>query len=607
MHYGYGYFEEDHPGKVGDFKIWKRIIGFIRPVWNKIAIAILLSLIITAAELILPYLIRLTIDSYIINGSLDYTARLDGLLKLACLFLAIIVIAFFANFFQVWLLEYAGQNIMHDMRQRLFGHLLSLDVSFFDTNPVGKLVTRLTNDIQNMHEMFTSVIITIFNDLLILSGIICALFLMDPKLALLLGLNLPLILLLTKFFSAYAREAFRLIRTSLARINSFVQEALSGIVIIQSFLKERETARKFEELNYGNYLKNIYQIKIFAIFVPLIEVLASVSIAVIIWYGGTEVIKSNITIGTLAAFISYMRLFFRPIRELSQKYSIIQSALASAERIFELLDTRPNIEQYSVGEKLVRVDGKIEFRNVSFGYEPGKPIIKNLSFCARPGETIAIVGATGAGKTTLVNLLERFYEPDEGEILLDSRDIRRLNLEWFRTQIGLVMQDIFIIPGTIRENILLDKNISEEKLRKILAISQFENVLKRHNKRLETRTGDGGIELSAGEKQLLALARVLVRNPQILILDEATASIDTETELLIEKAMQATLANRTSIIIAHRLATIRKATNIIVMDRGKIVEQGTHEELMKNKGLYYQLQRLQKLSSDYRGVISSGT
>ena len=596
MRYGYGYFEEDHLGNIGDIKIWKRIIGFIRPVWNRVFIAVLLSLIITAAELTLPYLVRWAIDNYIINNSIAPSIRLHGLMKLSAFFFAIIAVAFIANFLQVYILEYAGQSIMHDMRQRLFGHLLRLDVPFFDKNPVGKLVTRLTNDIQNMHEMFTSVIITVFNDLIILSGIMCILFVMNQGLAFLLGLNLPIIFLLTKWFSTHAREAFRKIRTSLARINSFVQEALSGIVIIQGFLREKDTFKKFSELNYKNYLKNMYQIKIFAIFVPLIEVLGSVSIAIIIWYGGSEVLKNEVTIGTLAAFISYMRLFFRPIRELSQKYSIIQSALASAERIFELLDTRPETELISGNKRLRKIEGTIEFRNVSFSYEPGKPVLENFSFSVKLGKTLAIVGATGAGKTTIVNLLERFYEPDKGQILLDSVDIKEFDLKWYREQIGLVMQDVFIIPGTIRENILLDKNISERKLLEILEISQLGAVLNKHSGGLETKIGEGGIDLSAGEKQLLALARVLVRDPKVLILDEATANVDTETELLIEEAMKATLRNRTNIVIAHRLATIRRADNIIVMESGRIVESGTHMELLEANGLYRQLQELQALS-----------
>ena len=600
MRYGYGYFEEDHLGNIGDIKIWKRIIGFIRPVWNRVFIAVLLSLIITAAELTLPYLVRWAIDNYIINNSIAPSIRLHGLMKLSAFFFAIIAVAFIANFLQVYILEYAGQSIMHDMRQRLFGHLLRLDVPFFDKNPVGKLVTRLTNDIQNMHEMFTSVIITVFNDLIILSGIMCILFVMNQGLAFLLGLNLPIIFLLTKWFSTYAREAFRKIRTSLARINSFVQEALSGIVIIQGFLREKHTFKKFSELNYKNYLKNMYQIKIFAIFVPLIEVLGSVSIAIIIWYGGSEVLKNEVTIGTLAAFISYMRLFFRPIRELSQKYSIIQSALASAERIFELLDTRPETELISGNKRLRKIEGTIEFRNVSFSYEPGKPVLENFSFSVKPGKTLAIVGATGAGKTTIVNLLERFYEPDKGQILLDSVDIKEFDLKWYREQIGLVMQDVFIIPGTIRDNILLDKDIPEKKLLEILEISQLGAVLNKHSGGLETKIGEGGIDLSAGEKQLLALARVLVRDPKVLILDEATANVDTETELLIEEAMKATLRNRTNIVIAHRLATIRRADNIIVMESGRIVESGTHMELLEANGLYRQLQELQLSSCRYQ-------
>ncbi len=595
MHYGYGYFEEDHLGKISDLKVWKRIVSFVRPVWDKVAVAVLLSIVITASELSLPYMVKWAIDRYIVNVNDSPILRFHGLMKLSVFFFAVITIAFTASFFQVWVLEYAGQNIMHDMRQRLYGHLLHLDIPFFDKNPVGKLVTRLTNDIQNMHEMFTSVIITVFNDLIILFGIVSILFYMNAKLAFILGLNLPIILILTRFFSNYAREAFREIRTSLARINSFVQEALSGIVIIQGFLREKETLSKFDEINFRNYLKNMYQIKIFAVFVPLIEVLGSVSIAIIIWYGGKEVLGNDITIGILAAFISYMRLFFRPIRELSQKYSIIQSALASAERIFQLLDTKPETEFMSGTKKLTKVEGKIEFRNVSFAYQRHQQVIENFSLVVNRGETVAIVGATGAGKTTIANLLERFYEPDNGQILLDGIDIRKLELKWLRDQIGLVMQDVFIIPGSIRKNILLDREIPDKRLHEVLRISQFERVLKKHSRGIMTVIGEGGIELSAGEKQLLALARVLVKDPKVLVLDEATASVDTETEMLITAAIEATLCNRTNIIIAHRLATVKRADSIIVMDRGKIVETGTHDKLLQKGGLYYQLYKLQAI------------
>lgn len=593
MRYGYGYFEEDQLGQIGDMGLWRRIMGFVKPMWKKVTLAIVLSMIITASGLALPYLIKWAIDSYIINEQVETLKRLKGLEILSIVFFSVILVSFIANFFQVWILEYSGQRIMHGMRQRLFDHVLHLSIPFFDDNPVGKLVTRLTNDIQNMHEMFTSVIITVFNDLITLIGILCILFWMDWRLALLLGMLLPLMVVSTKWFSSYARDAFRAIRTSLARINAFVQEAVSGIVVIQLFLREKDTYEKFTQLNNKNFLKNLYQIKIFAVFVPLIEVMASVSVAFIVWYGGKEIIQERITIGTLAAFISYMRLFFRPIRELSQKYSIIQSAMASAERIFQLLDTT-DLPILEGGDRTRdRVDGTIEFQDVSFGYNSDKSVIKSLSFKVNKGETIAVVGATGAGKTTLVNLLERFYEPDRGRILLDSEDIRGYDIRWLRKQIGLVMQDVFLVPGTLRENIVLDGDVSELKLEEILRISQLENVIGKHKDGLDTRIGEGGIELSAGEKQLLALARVLVRDPRILILDEATANVDTETEMLIEQAIKATLVNRTNIIIAHRLSTIRRASKIIVMEGGQIVEEGTHEKLMMSRGMYYDLQMLQ--------------
>lgn len=593
MRNDFGYFEEERLKKSADLKLWRRIMLYTAPRWPEVLGAILLSLAITACSLALPHLVRLAIDDFIINGALAAEARLAGVANLALLFLGLVVMGFLTNFLQVILLEWTGQQIMHRMRQDLFGHILRLDTAFFNRNPVGKLVTRLTNDIQNMHEMFTSVIVTLFNDLIRIGGIMLLLFLMNWRLALLMIILVPVIIFNTILFSRLARLAFRDIRTQLARINSFLQEALSGISVIQLFSREKSSLDRFAELNETYLARSFYQIKVFALFMPLLEVLSAVAVALIIWYGGGQIIQTKMTMGVLVAFLSYMRLFFQPLRELSQKYSIVQSSLASAERIFQLLDTKNALPAATRPRVLERARGEIAFKGVTFGYEKEQPVLKELTFLAAPGETIAIVGATGAGKTTIISLLERFYDPDRGAILLDGIDLKELDVHQLRGHIGLVMQDVYIFPATFRENIVLDKKVSEERLAEIIEAAQLSRFVAALPHGLATRIGEGGQDLSAGQRQLLALARVLARDSRILVLDEATSSIDTETEMLIERAMAATMANRTSIVIAHRLSTIRRADRIMVMAQGRIGEVGDHESLMAEKGIYHHLQTLQ--------------
>jgi ATP-binding cassette, subfamily B, multidrug efflux pump len=593
MHYGYGYFEEDKLGEVTDINLWRRILAYASHYWQGIALAVVLSFAVIGSNLLLPYLVKLGIDDYIINTKIAVDQRFSGLAVLALIFGAAVVAGFIANYFQVTVLEWTGQNIMHRLRQHIFKHMLGLDLTFFNENPSGKLVTRLTNDIQNMHEMFTSVIVTVFNDAIRIIGILVLLFWLNHHLALLMILLLPLIMVFTLWFSKLARYAFREIRTNLARINAYLQEAVSGISLIQLYQKEKDTENNFVKLNKRYFQSSLYQIKIFGIFMPLLDIMASTTTGIIIWYGGILVIKGEMTIGVLVAFISYMRLFFQPLRELSQKYSIVQSAMASAERIFQLLDTRSRLKILSKPQDPGTFRGRLEFKGVTFGYISEKPVIHNLSFKIDSGETVAIVGATGSGKSTLVNLLERMYDPDHGRVLLDGHDLRELDPHWLRNTVGLVMQEVYLIPGTIKENIFLDLEMERNRLAEILKLAQLEELVERLPRGVDTMIGEGNLDLSAGQRQLLALARVMARNPKILVLDEATANVDSETEILIERAIAATLSQRTSIVIAHRLSTIRRADRIIVMDAGQIVEEGTHEKLMADRGFYHRLQNLQ--------------
>jgi ATP-binding cassette subfamily B protein len=605
MQHGFGYFEEERLGKANDLGLWRRISAYTLPHWPSVLGAILLSLAITACSLALPHLMRLAVDGFITAPQVAPAERLAGVSRLATLFLLLVVVGFVANFLQVVVLEWAGQRIMHHLRQDLFRHLVSLANPFFNRNPVGKLVTRLTNDIQNMYEMFSTVIVSLFNDIARLVGILAILLLMNWRLALLMLVLVPVIFINTIIFSRLARLAFRDIRTQMARLNSFLQEAIGGISIIQLFGREDYSRARFAEPNEAYLERSLYQIRIFGIFMPLLEVLSSVAVALIIWYGGGQIIQEKMTLGMLVAFLSYMRLFFQPLRELSQKYSVVQSALASAERIFQLLDSTNTLPAPANPKRPERVAGAIEFSGVTFGYNPERPVVQGLNFRVAPGETLAIVGATGAGKTTIINLLERFYDPDQGVVRLDGLDLREFDPLFLRGQIGLVMQEVYLFPASVRENIVLDRQLSEAQLAEVIATAQLTDLINGLPQGLETRIGEAGLDFSAGQRQLLALARVLARDPRILVLDEATASIDTETEMLIEKALAATLANRTSVVIAHRLSTIRRADRILVMDHGRLVEEGSHEELMAQPGLYHRLQTLRNGNSNYDDLAKS--
>lgn len=599
MH-NFGYSEEGRVGSVGDARIWRRILGYCRGHLIGLAGAVVLSLVVTVASLGLPRLMQLGIDHYIVIGTLSGAERIAGLGRVAVQYGLLVGVIFLATFWQVVVLEWLGQSIMQRLRQDLFAHLLTLDLRYFHNQPAGRLVTRLTNDIQNMHEMFTSVMVTLFNDGLKLAGIFWFLFLMNGRLALVMAVFIPLAVLVTLVFSRFAREQFRAIRSQMARINSFLAESLAGVGVIQSFGGQERSSQTHSGLTQEYLRRSFGQIKVFGAFMPLTELMSSAAIALIIWYGGGEVIRRHLTIGELAAFLSYMRLFFQPLRELSQKYSIVQSAMASAERIFQTLDTHSAMTVMEPEQPggLIPTAGAIECRGVRFGYEPDHLILKEIDLAVAPGETVALVGSTGAGKSTLISLLVRFYDPFEGTVSIDGQDVRQIPLKVLRQRVGIIMQDIFIMPDTVRANIILDQEQDEDRLAGILQQTGLQAFIGRLPQGLDTRIGEGALNLSLGEKQLLSFVRALYRDPAILVLDEATASIDTESENMLEQAIEAGFHGRTSLVIAHRLSTIRRADRIVVMDQGRIVEQGTHEDLMGRESLYRALVRLDTQGED---------
>jgi ATP-binding cassette subfamily B multidrug efflux pump len=585
----FGYTEEGKIGSIGDVHLWGRILLFSSRYRGAIIWAVLLSLLVTGLSLVLPSLMQKGIDRFIAASALPTPDRIHGLLRIGGWYGMLVIVIFIASFFQVVLLEWIGQSVMHIIRQRVFTHTLELDLPYFNAHPTGRLVTRLTNDIANMTEMFTSVMVTVFNDLLRIAGILVMLFLMNVKLALLMSIFVPLSTLVTILFARLAREQFRAIRSQLAKLNSFLQEAISGISILQLFGREQRSRTVFKDMS-GEYMqRNMAQIRLFGVFMPLTDFMGSAATALILWYGGGEIIRKELTLGELVAFISYMRLFFQPLRELSQKYSIVQSAMASAERIFELLDTKKTVAVSKAPVALPQVRGDLRFDHVNFSYDANNQVLHDIDIHIPAGKTYALVGTTGSGKTTLVNLLLRFYAPQAGTITIDGVDIADIDQDSLRQTVGVILQDVFLLQDTLLANIVMDTGSSREKVEEILAKTGMNRFVERLPAGLDTVIGEGGQELSTGEKQLLAFARVLCRNPAILVLDEATAAIDTESENILEQAIADSFRNRTSLVVAHRLSTIRRADRIIVMEGGRIIEQGTHADLIAAGGHYADL------------------
>jgi ATP-binding cassette subfamily B protein len=602
--------QEDEGTRAFDPRLARRLLRYLVPYRKRASLSVLLVILSALFELAGPAIIAVGIDLYVVPGQgqvagLSRSAGewlagrgivldpIGGINAAAMAYLATLVVGFGVIYAQMVLMNLMGQYVMYDLRKQIFRHLQKLDVQYFDRNPVGRLITRVTTDVDALNEMFTAGFVAIFGDIFVLAGIIVVLFMMNWKLALVLFSITPFILLVSMWFRRGARRTYRQVRARIAAINAFLQEHISGMGVVQIFNREEKESEKFNLINARHRDANIQSIFYYAVFYPVIELIQSVGIALIIWYGGGQVMRGTLTLGALVAFFQYAQRFYEPISDLSEKYNILQAAMAASERIFKLLDTGVAIRDRA-GARTIREVQEIEFRDVWFAYNGEEWVLKNVSFHVRRGERIALVGHTGAGKTTVTSLLLRFYEPQRGTILIDGVDIREISLDSLRQLFAIVQQDFFLFSGTVADNISLgDSRVSPEAVRRAATRVQADRFISRLPDGYETRLKERGAGLSVGEKQLLSFARALAFDPPVLVLDEATSSIDSETEHLIQRAIEVLMADRTSIVIAHRLSTIRSADTILVFHHGEIREQGSHEQLMEIDGLYRRLYELQ--------------
>ena len=599
--------EEDKLGRITDWPIVRRLLSYLRPYKWRVAAAVALLLVHSVVQTGIPLFFMAVVDIYFelpggggAPGKLDWVAGYlsadpaTGLMQLTFLFGLFILVGFLVGYGQTYLMMMTGQYVMYDLRMRLFRHLQRLEVAYFDRNPVGRLVTRLTNDVDVLNEIFTAGVVAIFGDALMLILIVVIMVTINWKLALLSFAVLPLIGLVSVLFRNFVRSCYRRQRVALASLNSFLQEHLSGMTVVQLFNRERRAAEKFGEINREN--RDAWRDAIFAhaLFYPLVEFLSIFGTVLIVWYWGYQYITLTVSVGTIASFLMYVRQFFRPIQDLSEKYNILQSALASSERIFRVLDTPAAVTSPERPDSLPARAGRVEFRNVWFAYKPGEWVLEDISFTIEPGEMAAIVGHTGAGKTTVTNLLLRFYDVQKGEILIDGVDVRKLNLQDLRSRFAMVLQDPFLFSGTLASNVRLGtKEIGDEQVTRALETVNLGAFVNSLPEGVNHEVRERGATLSVGQKQLLSFARSLAHDPEILILDEATSSVDTQTEHLIQEALERLIEGRSSIVVAHRLSTIQRADRILVFHKGKLREQGNHQELLAQRGLYYKLYQLQ--------------
>jgi ATP-binding cassette subfamily B protein len=595
--------EEEALGKAYDSRLMKRLLRYMAPYKWWVVLALGLVAVVTPLELAPPFMFKNAIDRYFVpamRGTVGEAEAWRGILIISLIYFAVLVFDFLAQYAQIRIMQRVGQQTMYDMRNGIFGHLQRLPMSYFDRNPVGRLVTRVTTDVDALNDLFAAGVVTMINDLFLLVVMAVLLFRIDVRLALATLAVLPGILVVTFIFRHYVREANRKIRTAIARINSFLQEYISGMHVVQLFNRERKAITEFESRNRDNMLAWRDAILAYALFYPAVEFLSFATIALIFWVGGVRILQGGLTLGVLTAFTMYAQRFFRPIQDLSEKFNILQSAMAASERIFKLLDEPITIDSAKDARRLTDARGQIEFRNVWFSYknvaEPAEEdwVLRDVSFRISPGQTFAIVGHTGAGKTTLISLLLRFYDIQRGQILLDGVDIRFLDLQDLRRHFGIVLQDPFLFTGTIESNIRLGTpNISREHVERAIDKIGLADFVHSLPEGIATSVNERGSTLSVGQRQLINFARALAHNPRFLILDEATSSVDTKTELLIREALDRLLTGRTALVIAHRLSTIQYADRILVFHKGRLREQGAHQELLAQRGIYYRLYQLQ--------------
>jgi len=608
--------DEEVLGKAYDAALMRRLLGYLWPYRLQVVVALASIICASVLQLAQPYLMKVAIDRHIATGDLD------GLDRIALAFLAILLGSFALEYLQTWVLQMTGQRIMFDMRMQIYGHLQRIDLQFYDRNPVGRLMTRVTTDVDVLNDLFTAGVVSIFGDIFTLVGIMIVLVVMDWRLALLAFSVLPLIVLVTQWFRTRVRDSYRTVRIWIARINAFLQEHITGMATVQLFRRERRSYARFDEINRQHRDANVASIFYYAVFYPAIEVIGALAAALLIWFGGGWTMQGTLTLGSLVAFLLYSQRFFRPISDMSEKFNVLQAAMASSERIFKLLDTPVGItsgirdqrsgasgsssgRQAAGTSRLPSADprsltpdprgtGHIVFDHVWFAYNGTDYVLKDVSFEVRPGERVGVVGATGAGKSTLINLLLRFYDVTRGRIRIDGIDVRELPLDALRRLFSLVLQDVYLFSGTIAENIRLgNASITDEAVRRAAATVHADRFIEHTPLRYDGPVAERGATLSVGQKQLLSFARALAFDPRILVLDEATSSVDTETEILIRDALHVLMAGRTTIAIAHRLSTIQDMDKILVLHRGELRESGSHQELLAERGLYFKLYQLQ--------------